>query len=52
VFEGNRKGKIKTGFLSDFVVLDGNPHIIPLGQIGSIRVVETVKEGQTIWRRH
>ncbi|HEX4847763.1 MAG TPA: amidohydrolase [Novosphingobium sp.] len=51
VFEENRKGRIKAGLLADFVVLDRNPLTTPVDGIRSIRVVETVKEGRTIWKR-
>ncbi|MBP6363992.1 MAG: hypothetical protein KA329_10795 [Novosphingobium sp.] len=52
MFEENRKGRIKTGLLADFVVLDRSPLTTPLGQVRPIRMVETVKESRTIWRRH
>ena len=51
VFEEGRKGRIKAGLLADFVVLDKNPLATPLDQIRSIKVLETVKEGQTIWKK-
>lgn len=51
VFEENRKGRIKPGLLADFVVLDRNPLTTPVDQIRSIRVLETVKEGETVWKR-
>ena len=51
VFEENRKGRIHAGLLADFVVLDRNPLDTPTDQIRAIRVLETVKEGRTIWRR-
>lgn len=50
VFEENRRGRIKPGLLADFVVLDRNPLTTPLDQIREIRVLETVKEGETIWK--
>ena len=50
VFEENRRGRIKSGLLADFVVLDRNPLITPLDQVREIRVLETVKEGETIWK--
>lgn len=49
-FEENRKGRIKPGLLADFVVLDRNPLTTPLDQIRAIKVLETVKEGETIWQ--
>lgn len=51
-FEENRKGRIKAGLLADFVVLDRNPLTTPVGQIRSIRVMQTVKEGRTVWQRN
>lgn len=51
VFEENRKGRIAPGMLADFVVLDRNPLSTPLDRIRTIRVMETVKEGRTVWRR-
>jgi predicted amidohydrolase YtcJ len=50
VFEENRKGRIKPGLLADFVVLDRNPLRTPVDKIRAIRVLETVKEGETVWR--
>ena len=50
VFEENRRGRIKPGLLADFVVLDRNPLTTPVDQIREIRVLETVKEGKTIWK--
>ena len=52
VFEENRKGRIRVGLLADFVVLDRNPLTTPVGQIRSIRVMQTVKEGRTVWQRN
>lgn len=51
IYEENRKGRLRKGLLADFVVLDRNPLTTPLGQIRNIKVLETVKEGRTIWRR-
>lgn len=50
VFEEDRKGKIKAGMLADFVVLDRNPLKTPVDKIRSIKVLETVKEGETVWK--
>ncbi len=51
VFEEGRKGRIKAGLLADFVVIDKNPLTTPVGQIRGIKVLRTVKEGQTVWAR-
>lgn len=48
-FEENRRGRIKVGLLADFVVLDRNPLTTPVADIRAIKVIETVKEGKTIW---
>ena len=50
VFEEDRRGRIKSGLLADFVVLDRNPLITPVDEIRAIRVLETIKEGATVWR--
>jgi predicted amidohydrolase YtcJ len=49
-FEETRRGRIKAGLLADFVVLDHNPLITPVADIRAIRVLETVKEGEVVWR--
>lgn len=49
-FEENRRGRIKPGLLADFVVLEKNPLTTPVTGIRDIKVLETVKEGQTVWK--
>lgn len=49
--EEKRKGSIEVGKLADFAVLSANPLTVPAATIESIRVVETIKEGKTVWRR-
>jgi predicted amidohydrolase YtcJ len=49
-FEETRRGRIKPGLLADFVVLDRNPLTTPVADIRAIRVLETVKEGEVVWR--
>lgn len=50
-FEETRRGRIAPGLLADFVVLDRNPLATPVDAIREIRVMETIKEGATVWRR-
>lgn len=49
-FEEDRKGRIKAGLLADFVILDKNPLTTPVDDIKDIRVIETVKEGESVWK--
>ena len=50
-FEEKTKGSIEVGKLADFVVLDQNPLTIDPLKIAGIKVLETIKEGTTIYRR-
>ncbi|MEI6239192.1 MAG: amidohydrolase [Planctomycetia bacterium] len=45
------KGSIEPGKLADFAVLTANPLAVPPATIETIRVVETIKEGKTVWTR-
>jgi hypothetical protein len=49
--EEETKGSIEPGKLADLVVLSANPLTVPPATIESIRVEETIKEGQTVWKR-
>jgi predicted amidohydrolase YtcJ len=44
------KGSLEPGKLADLVILDLNPLRVDPAQIKDIRVVETIKEGKTIFR--
>jgi len=51
-FEEDRKGKLKAGMLADLVILDGNPlKVSDVDAIRDITVLETIKEGKTIYRK-
>lgn len=49
--EEQSKGSITVGKLADLVILDGNPLSVDPMDIKDIEVVETIKEGRTIYRR-
>jgi predicted amidohydrolase YtcJ len=44
------KGSLETGKLADLVILDRNPLKVDKPEIKNIKVVETIKEGKTIYR--
>lgn len=50
-FEEEKKGSIREGKLADLVVLDRNPLETDRMCLKDIRVMETIKEGKTIYRR-
>jgi predicted amidohydrolase YtcJ len=49
-FEEDRKGSLKEGKLADLVILDQNPLKIDPMKLKDIQVMETIKEGQTIFK--
>ena len=49
IFEEERKGRIKVGLLADFVILDKNPLTTPVDAIKAIKVLETIKDGRSVW---
>ncbi len=48
-FEEKTKGSIETGKLADFVILDTDPTAIDPEKIDTIKVMQTIKEGTTIY---
>lgn len=49
-FEEDKKGSIEAGKLADLVILDKNPLTVDPQDIENIKVVETIKEGNTIFK--
>ena len=49
-FEEDKKGTLEKGKLADLVILDNNPLKVNPDAIKDIVVVETIKEGRTIYR--
>jgi hypothetical protein len=50
LFEEKTKGSLETGKLADLVILDRNPLKVDPEAINSIVVIETIKEGITIYK--
>ncbi len=49
-FEEDSKGTITEGKLADFVILDKNPLKIKPLEINSIEVLESIKEGKSVFK--
>ncbi len=49
-FEEDRKGTLAPGKLADLVVLDKDPTQVEPSVIRDIRVLETIKEGRTVYK--
>ena len=50
-FEENLKGSLTKGKLADFVILDKNPLTVEPIEIKNIKIMETIKEGKSIYVR-
>ena len=49
-FEEDSKGTLEEGKLADMVILDKNPVNVEPEEIENIQVLETIKEGQTVFK--
>lgn len=49
--EEDQKGTIEVGKLADLVILDSNPMNVETGKILDIAVVETFKEGKSVYKK-
>lgn len=50
-FEEDKKGSLKVGKIADLVVLDANPLKVDSKKIKEITVLETIKNGKTIYKK-
>ena len=50
-FEEDRKGTLEAGKLADLVILDKDPLAVDPMNMKDIKVLETIKEGQVIYKR-
>ena len=49
-FEEARRGTLRPGKAADLVLLDADPLAVPPDRLRDIRVLETIKAGETVWR--
>lgn len=50
-FEEDKKGSIRPGKLADLVILDKNPIAVDPMKIKDIQILETIKEGKTVYEK-
>ncbi len=50
-FEEKTKGSIEVGKFADFVILSDNPLTMPRNKLITLKVLETIKEDETIYKR-
>ncbi len=49
-FEETRRGSLRPGKAADFVLLDADPLAVQPDRLRDIRVLETIKAGETVYR--
>lgn len=49
-FEENEKGSIKEGKFADLIIVDKNPLKVDVDDIRNIKVLETIKNGKTVYK--
>lgn len=50
--EEESKGSLEVGKLADLVILSDNPLTIPAEKLADIQIIETIKEGKTVYKRN
>ena len=50
-FEEDYKGSIKEGKFADLIIVDKNPLNVEKEEIRNIKVLETIKSGETVWKK-
>ncbi|MEG2818007.1 MAG: amidohydrolase, partial [Comamonas sp.] len=49
-FEEDRKGSLEAGKLADLVILSDNPLTVERHQLANLKVLETIKQGRSLYR--
>lgn len=49
--EEGKKGTLEEGKAADFIILDRNPLEVPPDEVKSIRILETIKDGRSVFQR-
>ncbi len=51
LFEEDKKGKLKPGFLADMIILDKNPMELEQDAIKDCKIIQTIKRGKVVYSR-